>query len=270
MFLAFSMLFLAISSGICVTMDAEKKHFRYCGITFAKLFNMSTGLLVNFHDKRNRPRFPGVAVANHLSANDVMTIYSGCDYDGVGYTITGQSHGGIVKYFYKYGGKLTPLLLVNRECDKNRNALLQAIVEHSKSKDEDAYPVLLFPEGYCSNNKSVLQFRKAIFDGQSAIYPIAMKQDSRFGDVFWYEHTFLPYLIRIMTSWCTLIDIYYLPPMYKEKTETEEQFAKRVQNAIAAKISVDALPYDGKLKSEKERLKYKEKLQTCLADKLLI
>ena len=167
----------------------------YCGITFAKLFNLSTGLIVSFHDKRNRPRFPGergnltllwslssilgVAVANHLSANDVMTIYSGCEYDGVGYTITGQSHGGFVKYLYKYGGKLTPLLLVDRACDKNRNALKQAIVEYTKSKNENSYPVLLFPEGYCSNNKTVLQFRKAIFDGQTAIYPIAMKQNSR-------------------------------------------------------------------------------------------
>ncbi|CAL2049314.1 unnamed protein product [Caenorhabditis brenneri] len=268
-FMMFTVLFLTISSGFCVMIDAEKKHYRYCGITFAKLFNASTGLLVNFHDKKNRPRFPGVAVANHLSANDVMTIYSGCEYDGVGYTITGQSHGGFVKYLYKYGGKLTPLLLVDRACDKNRNALHQAIVNHSKSKDEDAYPVLLFPEGYCSNNKTVLQFRKAIFDGQTTIYPIAMKQNSRFGDAFWSEDTFIPYLVRIMTSWCTIIDIYYLPPMYKETKENDEQFAKRVQTAIATKLSVDALPFDGKLKSEKERLKYKEKLQSGLAEKLL-
>ena len=31
---------------------------------------------------------------------------------------------------------------------------------------------------------------------------------------------------------------------------------------------MDALPFDGKLKSEKERMKYKEKLQACLAGKL--
>ncbi|UMM40535.1 hypothetical protein L5515_017124 [Caenorhabditis briggsae] len=267
-FMVFSVLFLTISSVICVVLNAEMKYFRYCGITFAKLFNLSTGLIVNFHDKKNRPRVPGVAVANHLSANDVMTIYSGCDYDGVGYTITGQSHGGFVKYLYKYGGKLTPLLLVDRACDKNRNALLQAIVEHSKKTEKDTYPVLLFPEGYCSNNKAVLQFRKAIFNGETAIYPIAMKQNSRFGDAFWSEDTFIPYLIRIMTSWCSIIDMYYLPAMYKESSESEEQFAKRVQCAIAAKLSVDALPFDGKLKSEKEREKYKGKLQACLAEKL--
>lgn len=267
-FMVFAMAFLIVSSGVCVIVNAEMKYFRYCGITFAKLFNLSTGLIVSFHDKRNRPRFPGVAVANHLSANDVMTIYSGCEYDGVGYTITGQSHGGFVKYLYKYGGKLTPLLLVDRACDKNRNALRQAIKEHSKSEDVNSYPVLLFPEGYCSNNKTILQFRKAIFDGQTAIYPIAMKQNSRLGDAFWSEDTYVPYLIRTMTSWCTILDVYYLPPMCKETSENEEQFAKRVQHAIAAKLSMDALPFDGKLKSEKERMKYKEKLQACLAEKL--
>lgn len=268
-FLVFSMLFLSLSSGLCVMINAQKKYFRYSAITFAKLFNVSTGLIVNFHDKKNRPKFPGVAVANHLSASDVMTLFSGCDYEGAGYTITGQSHGGFVKLLYKHGAKLTTLLLVDRACDKNRDALHKAIVAHCKREDENEYPVLLFPEGYCSNNKAVLQFRRAIFDGQTAIHPIAMKQNSRFGDFYWSEDTFIPYLIRLMTSWCTIIDVYYLPVMFKETSETTEQFAKRVQHAIATKLSVDALPFDGKLKSEKEQLKYKEKLQACLAAKLL-
>lgn len=50
-------------------------------------------------------------------------------------------------------------------------------------------------------------------------------------------------------------------------SESEEEFAKRVQTAIASKLSVDALPFDGKLKSAKEQLKYREKLQACLAAK---
>ncbi|CAI2356446.1 unnamed protein product [Caenorhabditis sp. 36 PRJEB53466] len=247
-----AIVFLITSATTCVFLNAEQKYFRYCAITFAKLFSISTGLILNFHDKKNRPKFPGVAVANHLSANDIMTIYAGCDYDGKGYTITGQTHGGYLS------------CIIN---DNDRMSLQRAVVEHSKKKDESAYPVLLFPEGYCSNSKAVLQFRKGLFDGHAPIYPIALKQDTRFGNAFWAENTYLPYLVRLMASWCSIIDICYLEPMLKFDTETDEEFAKRVQNAIATKLSVEALPFDGKLKSEKERSKYREKLQACFAAK---
>lgn len=33
-------------------------------------------------------------MANHLTANDIMTIYSDCEE--IGYTATGQSHGGFI------------------------------------------------------------------------------------------------------------------------------------------------------------------------------
>uniref|UniRef100_A0A8R1HZD6 PlsC domain-containing protein n=1 Tax=Caenorhabditis japonica TaxID=281687 RepID=A0A8R1HZD6_CAEJA len=264
-----TLFFLMITSVSCVVLDAEQRTFRYFGITFAKLFNMSTGLIVQHHDKHNRPQFPGVAVSNHISANDVMTIYSGCEYNGRGYTITGQSHGGFVNHLYKYGGKLTPVLLVDRSCEKKRDLMKSTIVEHSRQKDKNCYPVLLFPEGYCSNNTVVLQFRKAIFDGHAPIFPIAMRQNARYGDAFWAEKTYLPYLFRLMTSWATIIDVFYLPPMQKKDDESEGQFAQRVQKVIAEKIGVDALPFDGKLKCQKEQIKYREKLQATLAEILV-
>lgn len=38
-----------------------------------------------------------------------------------------------------------------------------------------SHPVLLFPEGYCTNNTSILRFRKAIFKSGINIYPIALR-----------------------------------------------------------------------------------------------
>lgn len=36
-------------------------------------------------------------------------------------------------------------------------------------------PVLLFPEGSCTNNTRVLRFRKAVFEDSIVIYPIAIR-----------------------------------------------------------------------------------------------
>lgn len=46
------------------------------------------------------------------------------------------------------------------------------------AKNGEIDPVLLFPEGYCSNNTAVIQMRKAAFEKDIDIYPIAIKQDS--------------------------------------------------------------------------------------------
>ncbi|CAB3398520.1 unnamed protein product [Caenorhabditis bovis] len=266
--LATSLIYLPITGLICVMFNAEQKYYRYCGITFAKIFNAATGLIVNSHDGQNRPKMPGLAVANHLSANDVMTIYSDCSFDSCGYTITAQSHGGIVHFLEKYGELLTPILLVNGSCHTNRNALREAIVKHTREATKKSYPILLFPEGYCSNNKSVLQFRKATFDGHVVIYPMALLQNERFGDSFWSERTYLPYLVRIMTSWCLKIDIFYLPPMSKLETENDEQFSRRVQLAISEKIGRIALPYDGKMRSRKEQIKYRSRIEQSIRELL--
>lgn len=45
--------------------------------------------------------------------------------------------------------------------------------------------VMIFPEGYCDNSTCVLRFRQACFDADIDIYPIAIKQQSRYGDMFW-------------------------------------------------------------------------------------
>ncbi|PIO52557.1 hypothetical protein TELCIR_26135, partial [Teladorsagia circumcincta] len=102
--------------------------------------------------------------------------------------------------------KVCPTFWVERKSADGRKEFLAEIIK----KAQFGGPVLLFPEGYCSNNTQVLQFRKAIFEDGIKIYPIAIKQDSRFGDAFWYENTFNWYLFRVMCSWATPVDVTYL------------------------------------------------------------
>ncbi|KHJ85141.1 hypothetical protein OESDEN_09453 [Oesophagostomum dentatum] len=66
---------------------------------------------------------------------------------------------------------LCPTYWVERGNKNDRRDFLTEIIKKAKFGG----PVLLFPEGYCSNNTQVLQFRKAIFDEGIRVYPVAIK-----------------------------------------------------------------------------------------------
>ena len=46
-------------------------------------------------------------------------------------------------------------------------------------------PVLIFPEGTCINNTSVMMFKKGSFEIDTVIYPVAIKYDTLFTEAFW-------------------------------------------------------------------------------------
>ncbi|VDN19230.1 unnamed protein product [Gongylonema pulchrum] len=87
--------------------------------------------------------------------------------------------------------------------------------------DPSLLPIIIFPEGTCINNTSVMMFKKGSFEVSSTIYPIAMKYDSRLGDAFWNssEQSYAEYLFRMMTSWAIMCDVWYLPPMSRDIQE---------------------------------------------------
>lgn len=49
-------------------------------------------------------------------------------------------------------------------------------------EDPDKLPILIFPEGTCINNTSVMQFKKGTFEVGGIIYPVAIKVNS--SDIF--------------------------------------------------------------------------------------
>ncbi|CAD6193929.1 unnamed protein product [Caenorhabditis auriculariae] len=266
-FMITAVVFLSMSSVFCIFVGASQRQVRYCGVVFARFFNVATGLVVRSHDKHHRPASSGIVVSNHLSLNDVMTLYSDVPLDSKGYAVTAQSHGGFVTVLQKYGSYLTPVLLIDRENKADRTGLRDAILRYATQKD--ATPPLVFPEGFCVNNDVVLQFRKSAFVDGITFHPIAMKQNPRFGDSFWREDTYLPYLLRCMTSLALQIDIVYLPTMHKIPSEDEAEFARRVQTTIAGAIGRDALPYGGHLKKPSQRHRHLMQLQAAIAANFL-
>ncbi|KAF7252890.1 Glycerol-3-phosphate acyltransferase 3 [Varanus komodoensis] len=69
--------------------------------------------------------------------------------------------------------KACPHVWFERSEMKDRHLVTKRLREHVSSKDK--LPILIFPEGTCINNTSVMMFKKGSFEIGGTIYPVAIK-----------------------------------------------------------------------------------------------
>nr|CAD7401704.1 unnamed protein product [Timema cristinae] len=183
--------------------------------------------VITYHNPENRPQ-RGICVANHTSPIDVLVL--ACDNS---YALIGQRHGGFLGVLQRALARASPHIWFERSEVKDREAVARRLREHVS--DPNNPPILIFPEGTCINNTSVMQFKKGSFEVGSVIYPVAIKYDPKFGDAFWNSSRFsmIQYLYMMMTSWAIVCDVWYLPPMYQQEGESAIDFANRVKSVIA-------------------------------------
>jgi len=215
----------------------------------------AVSLVVNYHDEENRPK-AGICVANHTTPIDIMTL--ACDN---AYALTGQRHGGFNGFFQDQLSKASPQIWFERGEAKDRKLVVQRLKEHVDNPDR--LPILIFPEGTCINNTSVMQFKKGSFEVGGVVYPVAIKYDPKFGDAFWNssKHSMATYLLMMMTSWAIVCDVWYLPPMYKKEDEDAIDFANKVKKEIARKGGLVDLVWDGNLKRQAVKKEWVESQQ---------
>ncbi|KAI6173577.1 PlsC domain-containing protein [Aphelenchoides besseyi] len=205
------------------------------GVIYCRLYTAGTGLVAEYKDVENRPQRPGITVANHLSPNDLMVICADVDPNrDYLYTVTGQQHNGIIWLIETLAQRLCDAVWLERTSAESRKQFMQEVLARAKA----AGPVILFPEGYCTNNIGVLQFRRAVFERDINIYPIAIRQNARFGDSYWFEDTISTYYLRQLSSWASVYEVFYLPVQQMRENESSEEFAARVRKLIAAKIGI--------------------------------
>ncbi|XP_051474236.1 glycerol-3-phosphate acyltransferase 3-like, partial [Apus apus] len=211
---------------------------------------------VHFHNRENRPQKGGICVANHTSPLDVLILASdGC------YSLVGQAHGGFLGLIQKLCTQTSQHVLFERSEMKDRLLVRTKIREHIADKAK--LPILIFPEGTCINNTSVMMFKKGSFEVGGTIHPVAIKYDPRFADAFWNstKHSMITYIFNVITSWAIVCNVWYLPPMVKEEEEDPVHFANRVKAVIAAQAGMSVLPWDGGLKRKKVKESFKEEQQ---------
>ncbi|CAM4714613.1 unnamed protein product [Leuciscus chuanchicus] len=212
--------------------------------------------IITYHHSENKPKNGGICVANHTSPIDVIILASdGC------YAMVGQIHGGLMGLIQRSMVKACPHIWFERLEVKDRHLVAKRLSDHVKDKSK--LPILIFPEGTCINNTSVMMFKKGSFEIGSTVYPVAIKYDPRFGDAFWNSSKFgmVNYLLRMMSSWAIVCSVWYLPPMSRQEDEDAVQFANRVKGAIARQGGLVDLLWDGGLKRGKVKDAFKEEQQ---------
>lgn len=220
--------------------------------------------VITYHNPENRPK-RGICVANHTSPIDVLVLM--CDNC---YSLIGQSHGGFLGLLQRALARASPHIWFERSEVKDREAVAARLRQHVS--DPNNPPILIFPEGTCINNTSVMQFKKGCFEVGGVIYPVAIKYDPRFGDAFWNSsrYSMMQYLYMMMSSWAIVCDVWYLPPMTQQANETAIDFANRVKRVIAKQGGLVDLMWDGQLKRMKPKKEWREKQQEEFSKRLKV
>ncbi|XP_016389764.1 glycerol-3-phosphate acyltransferase 3-like [Sinocyclocheilus rhinocerous] len=211
---------------------------------------------IHYHNKQNRPKRGGICVANHTSPIDVVILANdGC------YAMVGQVHGGLMGVLQRAMERSCPHIWFERAEMRDRHLVTQRLRDHVNDKTK--LPILIFPEGTCINNTSVMMFKKGSFEIGGTISGPAGIYDPQFGDAFWNssKYSMVSYLLRMMTSWAIVCNVWYLPPMAQKEGEDAVQFANRVKSTIAQQGGLVDLDWDGGLKRAKVKDSFKEQQQ---------
>uniref|UniRef100_A0A336K4K1 CSON015489 protein n=1 Tax=Culicoides sonorensis TaxID=179676 RepID=A0A336K4K1_CULSO len=242
--------------------DSKRKMVRRVLIHCFEFLASALSTVINYHNLENRPTH-GICVANHTSPIDVLMLM--CDNC---YSLIGQSHGGFLGILQRALARASPHIWFERAEAKDRLAVARRLREHVSEATNP--PILIFPEGTCINNTSVMQFKKGCFEVDSVIFPVAIKYDPRFGDAFWNSsrYSMMQYLYMMMTSWAIVCDVWYLPPMYRQENESAIDFANRVKGVIAKQGGLVDLMWDGQLKRMKPKKEWIEKQQEEFSKRL--
>jgi glycerol-3-phosphate O-acyltransferase 3/4 len=222
---------------------------RFMTMILHRILSRVFSAIITIHNRENRAQNGSICVANHTSPIDVIILSTDNTY-----SMIGQTHGGFTGMMQRAFSRASKHVWFDRSETKDRLLVSRRMTEHVKNPDN--CPLLIFPEGTCINNTSVMMFKKGCFEIDTVIYPVAIKYDSRFGDAFWNsgKHSMLQYLILMMTSWAIVVDVHYLPPMKRDLNEDVLSFTNRVKTEIVKKGSFVDLNWDGMVKRSNPKL----------------
>ena len=199
--------------------------------------------VVRFHGATPSGGAGRVWVANHTSMIDYIVLSSHSTF-----AVIMQLQGGWVGFLMKHVLDVLGCVWFDRTDAKDRHVVFSRM--HAHVHDPHTTPLLVFPEGTCVNNEYCVMFKRGAFELGATVHPVAIKYNKIFVDAFWNSkrHSFTAYLVRLMTSWAVVADVYFLEPQARRAGEPADAFASRVQAMIAARAGLRVVPWDGYLK----------------------
>lgn len=237
----------------------------YASLILHRILSRVFSAIITFHNKEHKAKTGSICVANHTSPIDVIILSTdNC------YSMIGQEHSGFTGMMQRAFSRSAKHIWFDRSETRDRGLVARRMGQHVQDKNN--LPILIFPEGTCINNTSVMMFKKGCFEIDTTIHPVAIKYDPRFGDAFWNssKHSMLQYLMLMMTSWAIVVDVYYLPPMKRMENEDAAMFASRVKSEIVKKGGFIDLNWDGMVKRTAPKLDLKYEQQQKYVSQLKI
>lgn len=226
-------------------------------VTYAQALLLGFGAVVTYHGSRPRVRAGVVYAANHTTMLDYLFLL------GVSpFSVVGQKHTGLVGFMQNNLFDSLQCVWFQRSSTKDRALVRHRIASHVESSASP--PLCVFPEGTCVNNRFCLLFKQGLFELENtSVVPVSIYFDRSFATGFWDSRkcSFVSYLARIMTQWCIVVDITFLPPETRGVDEDPREFAGRVKDIIATQARLTPVPYDGYLKHSKPSKRYVESRQ---------
>eukprot|EP00127_Corallochytrium_limacisporum_P001257 Clim_evm27s47 gene=Clim_evmTU27s47 len=239
----------------------RRKVERFCSFIVARHFVLAWSAVVRYHEVQNRPQCGSICVANHTSPIDCIILANDqC------YSMVGQAHGGFIGMLQSTLSIAQTHIWFNRSESKDRAAVAKKLREHCEQGDEN--PIVIFPEGTCINNTSVMMFKKGSFEVGVPVYPVAIKYNPIFANCFWdsSQDSFFQHCLKLMTTWAVVADVWYMPVEHRRPNESSMQFAARVKKQIASKGGLVDLEFDGFLKRKRLNSNVRTDLQKALVD----
>eukprot|EP01116_Phalansterium_solitarium_P015721 TRINITY_DN349_c3_g1_i2.p1 TRINITY_DN349_c3_g1~~TRINITY_DN349_c3_g1_i2.p1 ORF type:complete len:587 (+),score=180.21 TRINITY_DN349_c3_g1_i2:105-1865(+) len=207
---------------------------------YCSVWVMSWSGVVRYHGVQPEKRSNQVFVANHTTVFDICILQQNFCF-----SVVGQKHPGIIGFFQNYVLGCLDCLWFNRSDSNDRAKMAKKIEEHVQ--DDAKLPLLLFPEGTCVNNDYCVMFKKGAFEIGATVYPIAIKYNKLFSDMFWNsrEQSFPRHVLNLLTSWAVVANVWYLPPQTIRPGESGAAFSARVKAMIAEKAGLINVEWDG-------------------------
>ncbi|KAL3701590.1 hypothetical protein R1sor_019612 [Riccia sorocarpa] len=220
--------------------------------------------VIRYHGPRPSRRPKQVFVANHTSMIDFIVLEQMTAFAAIA-----QKHPGWVGLLQTTVLESLGCIWFNRLEAKDRATVAKKLKDHVE--DPESNPLLIFPEGTCVNNEYTVMFKKGAFELDCTVCPIAVKYNKIFVDAFWNskKQSFTMHLLRLMTAWAVVCDVWYLEPQTLRPGESSIEFAERVRDMIASRAGIKKVPWDGYLKYYRPSVKLTEKKQQKFAESVL-
>lgn len=226
------------------------RYFRNYGVIQDSfiIFNKFVLFILNSHiihkgEKKARSE-PHIYVSNHTSFIDYLLLSS---YK-FSHACISEGHSGL------FGFILTHILSKNgtigfkRSDKQDRAQIVEKIKEHIHKKKA---PMLIFPEGTCVNNQSIVLFQKGAFQLDALVCPVGIKYKRGPIDPYWNrrEQGFTLHLLYLFTRWGIDAEVHWLDPVRKEEDEDPITFSHRVKNMISREMNLKNTIWNGYFKS---------------------